>query len=97
MKKLLLLSVAMLLLASCDKEDASTNCSVCTVITSNSATGEKTTIYSQSELGDCNDTQEEFKEEMNTREDANDLMALTTASMYGQTIEVSHTITCQYK
>jgi uncharacterized protein YcfL len=96
MKKLLILSIGLLLLAGCDKENES-NCSVCTVITSNSSTGESTTTYVQSDLGDCDETQEEFKEEMNTRADTEDLLAQTNAIIQGQAIEVSHTITCVYE
>jgi amino acid permease len=96
MKKLLLLSIVMLLFASCEKEENQSNCSVCTVMTSNSLDGESTDIYEQSEVGDCDETQDEFKEQMNVRHDALDLMVLTGNLGTGLNTTQTHTITCQY-
>jgi amino acid permease len=97
MKKLLLLSIVMLLFASCEKEENQSDCSVCTVITSNSSTGESTDTYGQDENGDCNDTQDEFKEQMDVRHDALDLMVLTGNLGTGLNTTQTHTITCQYE
>ena len=86
----------MLLLASCDKEETSSNCSVCTVITSNSSTGESSEIFYQSDLG-CDLSQDEYMEELELDATLDDINTQSTALMFGNTIEVSHTITCVYE
>lgn len=97
MKKVTILVIGLLLFAGCDKDENKTDCSVCTVVTSNSSTGESTTTYTQSELGDCEESQSEFKEEMDAREDTNDALVLANNVMQGTSTTQTHTITCVYE
>lgn len=97
MKKLLILSIGLLLFAGCDKEETSSNCSVCTVVTSNPSTGEETTTHSQFDYDQCEMSQVEYMEEVELTAELNDQMDEITASISGQFIDVTHTVSCVYE
>lgn len=98
MKKLLILSIGLLLFAGCDKEE----CAVCTVTRTHSANGESTTIHSQSEDELCDEyTFEEYQEDTDVMADIEDayLVSLADLTNFGTNIEttVTHTISCVYE
>jgi hypothetical protein len=94
MKKLLILSIGLLLLAACDKEPV-TECSVCTVITSNSSTGTTTTIHNESDEENCDYTLEEFESMIDSYEEFEDIDAELSGIMTGEDITATHTINCK--
>jgi hypothetical protein len=86
MKKLLILSIGLLLLAGCEKE-----CGVCTVTRTHSQNGETTETHNQSDDGDCDISLSEYEEGIDGIADTQDLyIELTSVG-----VTVSHTISCQ--
>jgi hypothetical protein len=86
MKKLLILSIGLLLLASCEKD-----CGTCTVIRTHSQNGETTETHDQSDDGDCDITLDEYKVGIDGLADAQDIYEEIT----GVGVTVTHTINCK--
>lgn len=83
MKKLLILSIGILLLASCDKEQG---CSVCTTNISGSETVAHQSDWEASSSGECGKTQADFKGYLEG-------IAETATANTGLT----YSVTCQYE
>ncbi len=83
MKKILILSIAMLLLASCDKEQS---CSVCTTSIGGMETTAHQSDWEGSSSGECGRTQADFKGHLEG-------IAETGTAGTGLT----YTVTCQYE
>lgn len=67
MKKLLILSMITIALSSCDK---SNQCNTCTVVTTNSVSGESTKTYTESD--DCEMSAEEYRNDIDAEADLRD-------------------------
>lgn len=81
--------ISTLLLAACAKKN---QCNTCTVVTTNSVSGESTKIYNQSDDGDCEMSLEEYEADVNLTEDLKDYNAEIT-DFLGNTTQ-THVTTC---
>jgi hypothetical protein len=63
-------TLATAILTGCAKKN---QCNTCTVVTTNSVSGESTKIYNQSDDGDCEMSLEEYKADIDVTEDLKDL------------------------
>tara|TARA_R100001244_G_scaffold132096_2_gene107030 strand:+ start:30 stop:305 length:276 start_codon:yes stop_codon:yes gene_type:complete len=88
MKKLLILSIGLLLLASCEKEE----CAVCTVVRTHSVDGESTEMHSQKTDDLCEESLEDYKEDIDLSALYEDLAQELIGIM--DDVTVTHTISC---
>lgn len=68
----LIIGASLLFAVSCDKKN---QCNKCTVITTNSVSGESTKTYYQSNNSDCEMSLEEYKADIDLTEDLKDVQA----------------------
>lgn len=99
MKKLLILSIGLLLLAGCNKDE----CAVCTVVRTSSIAPEVTERHSQSDDGECEESLAEYREGIDANAELEDLNQINTDWMnslltgIGGDATVTHTTTCVYE
>lgn len=82
-------TLATAILTGCAKKN---QCNTCTVVTTNSVSGESTKIYNQSDDGDCEMSLEEYEADVNLTEDLKDYNAEIT-DFLGNTTQ-THVTTC---
>jgi hypothetical protein len=68
----LIIGASLLFVVACDKNN---QCNKCTVITTNSVSGESTNTYYQSNNSDCEMSLEEYKADIDLTEDLKDIQA----------------------
>ena len=85
----LIIGASLLLAVGCAKKN---QCNTCTVTTTNSVSGESTKSYTESDNGDCEMTQQEYRDQIDLEADLRDLNA-QLQDFSGNTTQI-HTLSC---